>query len=352
MRIAAFTRYGPRAASTRQRFVQYFPALHQAGIEAEHHPLFGDDYVAALVEGKRYPRAKIAASYARRLEQVAASRDAELYWVYVELLPFMPAALERLAAAGKRIVYEFDDAFFHHYDQSGNPLVRTILGGKHAALLKHAAACICGNAYLREFAVRHCPNSIVIPSVVDTARYLPAASRDSAPLTIGWIGSPSTWVGVRPILPVLEQVVAQYGARFLVIGAGHAATGDAFPGMELRDWSEETEIADVQSMDLGIMPLLDRPFERGKSGYKLIQYMACGLPVVASPIGVNSEIVEEGRNGFLAATDGEWRRALTALIDNASLRQRLGTAGRELAVRSFSLASQEPRLIQLFRSLA
>jgi glycosyltransferase involved in cell wall biosynthesis len=352
MRIAAFTRYGARAASTRQRFVQYFPALREAGIHVDHRPLFGDDYVTALVDGTAYPKSKVAAAYARRFEQLAASREADLYWVYVELLPYLPALVERLATAGKTLVYEFDDAFFHSYDQSGNPAVRAVLGGKHAALLKHAAACICGNAYLRDFAVQHCRNSIVIPSVVDAARYLPVPKRDTAQLTIGWIGSPSTWVGVRPILPVLERVVAEQRARFLVIGAGYAAEGDVFAGMELKDWNEATEIADVQAMDIGIMPLLDRPFERGKSGYKLIQYMACGLPVVASPIGVNSDIVSEGRNGFLAATNEEWHRTLSALIADADMRRRFGEAGRSLAVKSFSLASQKPRLIQLFRSLA
>ena len=100
------------------------------------------------------------------------------------------------------------------------------------------------------------------------------------------------------------------------------------------------------------MPLLDRPFERGKSGYKLIQYMACELPVIASPIGVNSEIVIDGTNGFLAGNDKEWRLALSALIADAAMRKRFGKAGRELADQSFSLASQQPRLIQLFQSLA
>jgi len=352
MRIAAFTRYGPRAASTRQRFVQYLPALEEAGIEVEHHPLLGDDYVAALVDGTPYPKARVAAAYARRLEQLVSSRNADLFWVYVELLPYLPALAERLATSGKKVVYEFDDAFFHAYDQSGNALVRSVLGDKHSKLLRHAAACICGNAYLRDFAVQYCPNSIVVPSVVDTTKYLPVPKAAGSPLTIGWIGSPSTWVGVRPILPVLKRIVAEHALRFLVIGAGHAADGDIFSGMEIRDWSAETEIADVQAMDIGIMPLLDRPFERGKSGYKLIQYMACELPVIASPIGVNSEIVIDGTNGFLAGNDKEWRLALSALIADAAMRKRFGKAGRELADQSFSLASQQPRLIQLFQSLA
>lgn len=352
MRVAAFTRYGSQAASTRQRFVQYFPALQAAGIEVEHHALLGDDYMASLVAGEPYPKGKVASAYARRLAQLATARDADAFWVYVELLPFLPALAERLAAAGKKIVYDFDDAFFHAYDQSGNPVVRTLLGDKHASLLRHAAACVCGNEYLRGFAARFCPNSLVVPTVVDTDRYQPAPARAERQLTIGWIGSPSTWCGVQPLLPLLAETCARHQARFLVIGAGKQALADRFAGMESREWSEASEIADIQAMDLGIMPLLDRPFERGKSGYKLIQYMACGLPVVASPIGVNAEIVKEGSNGFLAATGQQWREALSLLLERPDLRASLGTAGRRQAELNFSLASQAPRIVSLFQSLA
>ena len=351
MRVAAFTRYGRRAASTRQRFLQYLPALKSAGIEVDHHALLDDDYVAGLVSGEPYPRGKVARAYARRLGELAAARSADVYWVYVELLPFVPAAVERLASLGRPVVYDFDDAFFHKYDQSGSGLVRAVLGDKHARLLSHAAACCCGNAYLRDFAIRYCPNSIILPTVVDTAIYRPAPRPHEERLTIGWIGSPSTWVGVRPILPLLAELCAETGARFLAVGAGRQGEADRFAGMETREWSEATEVADVQGMNIGIMPLLDRDFERGKSGYKLIQYMACGLPVVASRIGVNAEIVEPGVNGFLASSVEEWRQGLMRLLADAKLRRRLGAEGRSRAETSFSLASQQGKLVRLFHSL-
>lgn len=350
MRVAAFTRYGPRAASTRQRFLQYFPALRAAGIEVEHHALLDDDYVASLATGEAYPRSKVASAYAERCGQLVAARGADLYWVYVELLPYVPAAIERLAAAGKRIVYDFDDAFFHSYDQSGNALVRTMLAGKHAALLRHAAACACGNGYLHDFAVRHCPRSIVLPTVVDTAAYRPRQRRKAGPVTIGWIGSPSTWPNVRTLLPLLEELARSRKVRIRIVGAGKAAEPDRFDGMDLVEWTEASEIAEVQAMDIGVMPLDDQPFERGKSGYKLVQYMACGLPVVASPVGVNREMVRQGVNGFLASSDAEWRDALARLVADAGLRRALGAAGRRRAEADYSLTSQAPRLVQLLRS--
>jgi glycosyltransferase involved in cell wall biosynthesis len=351
MRIVAFTRYGPRAASTRQRFVQYFPALHDAGFCIEHHALLGDDYVASLSSGEPYPKRKVANAYAKRLAQLPRARRADLVWIYAELLPYAPALIERLATAGKAVVYDFDDAFFHSREGSGNALVRSLFGDKYARLIAHADACVCGNTYLLDYAVRYCANSVVIPTVVDTSRYTPAPTEAARPLTIGWIGSPSTWTNVRPLLPALRDLASSHGMRVRAVGAGRSAEADRFPGLELVDWSESTEIAEVQSMDIGIMPLLDLPFQRGKSGYKLIQYMACGLPVVASPIGVNAEIVKDGINGFLASSEGEWRAALESLAESARLREALGAEGREQVVRYFSLASKAPMLVELFRDL-
>lgn len=252
---------------------------------------------------------------------------------------------------GKPIVYDFDDAFFHRYDQSSNVILRSLLGGKHASLLRSAAACACGNAYLLDYAKQFCFNSIILPTVVDTAVYLPCSSRRSRQLTIGWIGSPSTWPNVRPLLPLLGELVGSHGVRIRVVGAGKSALQDRFAGMELIEWSEANEAADVQTMDIGIMPLADLPFERGKCGYKLIQYMACGLPVVASPVGVNNEIVTVGENGFLASGLEEWRSALIRLIEDSALRQRLGQAGRERVETHYSLESQTPKLIRLFETL-
>ena len=346
MRVAAFTKYDREAASTRQRLLQYGPSLKQAGFRVEHHPLLGDAYVRGLVMGRRPSPLSIAHAYARRLEQVLAARECDLIWIYAELFPWLPAAFEKLALrAGKPIIYDMDDAFFVPYE--GKPL----LDGKLEPLLRAAAACTCGNEYLRDYTSRFCQRSIVVPTVVDTSQYRPSR-RASGPITIGWIGSPSTWCNVRPLLQMLRQLCAERGVRIRAIGAGKEAEHDRFPGLDLVAWSEASEVAEVQRMDIGIMPLLDRPFQRGKSGYKLVQYMACGLPVVASPVGVNAQMVTDGDNGFLASLPEEWREALTRLLDDSALREAMGGAGRRLSERSYSLASQAPRLVALFEAVA
>ena len=353
MRVLALTRYDTLAASTRQRFRLYGPALAEAGISVDYAPLFSNDHVHRLVLGRRPSPVATAAAYARRLGTLLGTRRYDALWVYCELFPYLPGLFERLAGwTGKPVIFDIDDAIFHYYDASSRPFVRLLLGGKLEPLLKSAAACICGNPYLRDYAARFCDRSMVLPTVVDTSVYRPVSRPDDKAVIIGWIGSPTTWQNVRPLLPLLSELAAEGRVRVRAVGAGVNAEADRFEGLELVDWSEESEVAEVQRMDVGIMPLFDRPFERGKSGYKLIQYMACGLPVVASPVGVNSDIVREGEIGFLANSREQWGKALRTLIGDRELRARMGQAGRARAEADYSLASQAPRLIEVFREIS
>lgn len=348
MRVLSLTKYGRNAASTRQRVLQYIPELRAAGIDVDHHALLGSDYVASLSTGGRYSKAAIAASYARRLVELGSARGYDLIWVYAELFPYLPKTFERLAfLSGKPVLYDIDDAFFHQYDDNPRWLVRRLLGGKLDTLLEGAAACSCGNQYLRDYASRLCKNSVIIPTIVDTSVYKPDRHENHDVPLIGWIGSPSSWCNVQPLLPLLQTIAETGRVRIRVIGAGVKAERDRFPGLEMVEWEEEGEVGEVQAMDIGIMPLLDRPFQRGKSGYKLIQYMACGIPTIASPVGVNSQIVRDGETGFLARDFEEWKSGLLRLIESPDLRRRMGTAGRERAQAEYSLAVQAPRLIEL-----
>ena len=353
MRVAAFTKYDREAASTRQRLLQYLPHLERAGIYVDVHALLDDAYVRSLASGTTTSKTDIAAAYVRRYRQLSARRNADLLWVYAELFPWLPAAFERrVFRSGQPVVYDYDDAFFHPYDDHASPLVRAALGGKLKPLIAGAAAVCAGNDYLKDYADRAGAHAVVLPTVVDIDRYEPAAARPGRPLTIGWIGSPSTWKFVRPLLPLLAALSRERGVIVSAVGTGAAADADRFAGLDLVPWSEATEIAAVQAMDIGIMPLPDEPWARGKSGYKLIQYMACGLPVVASPVGANASIVKHGVCGLFATDAGQWRAALTKLIDDPNLRHSMGRAGRERAVRDYSLQVHAPRLIEVLRRAA
>lgn len=347
MRVLALTKYGRAAASTRQRLLQFVPALAAAGFRVDVRPMLDDDYVAALATGERYPTARLLRAYPERFNALRKAQDYDLLWVYAELFPKLPAVFEALAIkAGPPVIYDADDAFFHDHELS------FLLREKLKPLIAGAAAVSAGNAYLADYARRWNADVHVIPTVVDTDVYTPSPRPNDGPPVIGWIGSPSTWAYVRPYLPMLADLCAGGRARFRAVGAGKGAQGDRFEGMELREWSEAGEVADVQSMDIGIMPLPDEPWSRGKCGYKLIQYMACGLPAVASPVGVNSVIVTDRQTGTLARNDHDWRIALEHLITNSAERQRMGAAGRARIVADYSLATWAPRVVDLLRSIS
>lgn len=349
MRILALTKYGTRAASTRQRLLQYVPALEEAGFSVELSPLFGDAHVAGIARGELPSTWRTVRSYLHRLIAVAKARRADLIWVHCDLLPYAPGPVERLIALHRRpVVVDYDDAIFHMYDAHRSRVVRSVLGNKMRSLFGVASAVIAGNAYLANYAEASNDNVFIIPTVVDTDVYRPTDRPAGERVTLGWIGSPSTWRYVEPLLPTLLPLVEELNLRFCVVGGGPAATGIA--GVDAMEWTEATEVSAIQSMDIGIMPLPDAPWARGKCGYKLIQYMACGLPVIASPVGVNGEIVDDA-TGFLASAPAAWVAAIRQLADDRALRERLGRAGRARVVERYSLAAQAPRLVDLLRSL-
>lgn len=349
MKLFAFMKYGAKAASTRQRLLQYVPALEAAGIEVEWHPLIASERIGRSKGLAHLPAT--AAAYAGRAAQFAAARRADLIWVHKELFPFAPGVVEAsVTRIGPPVVYDMDDAIFHNYDLHRQGAVRSLLGGRFETMLSRAAAASCGNAYLRDYAARFCRVAEVIPTTLDTDIYRPATDAGARPVpVIGWIGSPTTWPYMAPLVPMLEELVRAGRATVRIVGSG--ADPARFPHFTLVDWREDREVEEIQRMDIGVMPLTDDPWSRGKCGYKLIQYMACGLPVVASPVGVNGDMVR-GENGRLATTPEEWRAALDELIGDPALRRRMGTAGRQVAERDYSLAAHAPRLVALLRRAA
>lgn len=349
IRMLGILKYDSQAASARQRLLQYVPALDAAGIAVDWIALFDNRYLQDMNAGRRRSRVRIVKSYLRRLRELPRARTYDVAWIQYEFLPWLPGIAERLGAAFARtIVLDYDDAIFHQYDIHRSRLVRAFVGGKLQPLMQRAAACGCGNEYLADYARRFCADVRILPTVVDVTRYVPAARRpEERPVTIGWIGSPSTWRYVAPMVPLLQELVRRLGVRVRVVGAGKL--GKPAQGIDLIEWSEEDEIAEIQAMDIGIMPLPDELWTRGKCGYKLIQYMACGLPVVASPVGVNSTIVDHGRSGFLASTPEAFVSYIEQLVANPALRTSLGAEGRARAERDYSLQTHAPRFVQMIR---
>jgi glycosyltransferase involved in cell wall biosynthesis len=350
--ILLLSRYERLGASRRVRSYQFLDALAAAGIAVEVCPLFDDDYVRARHSESGVPVGNVLAAFARRVRDALSHRSAKVLWVEYELLPWLPFAFERaLLGGGRPLVVDYDDAIFHRYDGHGSGIVRALLGRKIDRLMARADVVIAGNDYLatraREAGARRVE---VLPSVIDLARYRQKEAAAARPgFRVGWIGSPSTTPYLCSLEPTFRGLSEVPGLA--VVNIGGTPWRPAGIDVENLPWAEDTEVRDMLAFDVGVMPLPDDPWARGKCGFKLIQYMGCALPVVASPVGANAQIVLHGRTGFLATTPEEWAQALRALAADPALRTRMGAAGFERCRTHYSLEVAAPRLVALFRDV-
>jgi glycosyltransferase involved in cell wall biosynthesis len=370
MRILCLTRYDRGGASSRQRCFLYLEALGAAGVTADVHPFLSDAYLHARYRGRAVSLAGLLRSYAARLRALARLSRYDLVWIEKEALPWLPAWVELalLERARLPVVVDYDDALFHAYDRHRNPLVRGLFGTKIDRVMQAADLVVVGNAYLGARAEAAGARRVAeLPTVVDLRRD-PAAPRPpalrpfdpstssglraqgGAALTIGWIGSPLTSSYLDLLRPALAALMTRIPLRLVLIGAAPTALS-GFP-VERVPWSADSEAAQLACCDVGVMPLLDAPWERGKCGYKLIQFMASALPVVASPVGANRDIVVAGETGFLASGDADWVAALSRLQGDPELRRRMGAAGRRRVEQLYSLQVTAPRFVDLLHQLA
>jgi glycosyltransferase involved in cell wall biosynthesis len=311
--------------------------------------LLPDRYVRRLYSESKRGRSEIASAYWRRLRHLLKRDRPRTIWLEKELWPYVPGEFELLALARVPFVVDIDDAVFHTYDESGSPLIRWALGRKIDRIFRRASLVTAGSSYLlRRANQAGARRAELIPTVVDLEQYSPCGHRDRG-FTVGWIGSPATQSYVESITPVLSELLRDPGCRLVTIGTRYP--NNLHEHHEQREWSQSTEAHQIEQLDVGIMPLPDGPFERGKCGYKLIQYMACGLPVVASPVGANTEIVRHGENGFLAESPEQWRSALSALKHDKELRRRMGAAGRLDVERKYSIQVTGPLVAQWLKEI-
>ncbi|MDO1528147.1 glycosyltransferase family 4 protein [Fulvimonas sp. R45] len=350
--VTLYSKYDQLGASSRLRMYQFLPLLEELGVSVRKKPLFGNGYLRNIyINGGRLNKARAFGYYPRRVFDALCGRSSDITWIEGELLPYLLESL--LTRSLRPYVVEYDDALFHRYDRSANRMVREVLGSKIDQIMANAACVIAGNNYLAAHAIRAGAARVeVVPTVVDPSRYIVADDRFGKSLTIGWIGSPATEKYLNVVAGVLADACKRHSARLLLIGPRQSVR-HLFPGVdvEICQWVEEEEASMVAKMDVGIMPLVDTEWERGKCGYKLIQYMASGVPFIASPVGVNDEIAKHG-GGLLADSQEEWREAIDRLLDDAPLRSEMGKDGRKSVTDWYSVDVQAPRLAAIFRDVA
>ena len=316
-RIGFYPRYDRLGASSRLRFFQFYERWLREEPETARrlalHPGLSDDYLRALYAGKCGKMRKLR-EWLRLWRR--AFHPEETLLIEYELLPGVPYAVERLLLGSRRYLLNFDDNVWEKY--RNHPL----LAGKFDALVRRAAGVIVANRFLYEKVAKLQKNLILIPTVVDEAPYrVPARKFDR--FTVVWIGTPVTYRYLELFADALRAMRRAVDFELLVVARKELAARP-LPGVRTRfvNWSEAMEAEALKRSHVGIMPLADDSFARGKSAYKLIQYQAAGLPALASPVGENNHLIRPGVNGFLPQTPEEWAAALRKLHDDRECRRR------------------------------
>lgn len=347
--VVAQTAYPHSAASARVRLADFAPFLEKLGVQLDYRPTLTDQGYAAVTHcrgafPKLRPLVRSMALAARR----PAGGPGSLLLVHrlrsltpVPILEFSPGI----------DVYDFDDAMFVG-SGPGTGLGSRIVKAEARRWARYAAAArlvVAGNEHLASAARRHAQRVEVVPSCVDPSRYLRHEHRDNRAVTIGWVGSRTTSRYLEPVLPAIERLNrGGLRARLVVVGGAQLP---ALPWLEQRPWSLGRETADLGEFDVGVLPLPDNPWTRGKCGYKALQYFASGIPVIASPVGVNACLVGADR-GRLAGSEREWYDALQELSSDVAARRQMGEAGSRFAEAEYSYRRWAPELAAMFQSLS
>ena len=361
MKVLALASYPVEAAATRFRLQQFIEPLAARNIDLTIHSFLDSQQFKQLYRQKSWPRTALGLfkSSLRRLGDIAAARRADVILIQREAMMFGPPVIEWVGAqAMKRpMVLDLDDATYVSYTSPTYGGLGSVLKwfSKTDDLIRWARVVTCGNRGIAEYVSAKGTAARVIPTVVDTEVFRPAPGGNAGNPVLGWIGTHSTYPYLESIFPVLADLARRHEFRLKVVGAGKDSI--SIPGVEVENsaWEIDREVADFQTIDIGLYPIdasLYSGWAAGKSGFKAVQYMAVGVPYVATPVGGSAEIGEEGTTHLFATTDEEWRHALDVLLADADRRRQMGTAGRQHAIAHFGLEDQADKLAEALQEAA
>lgn len=353
-KVLALAPYPYLSADTRYRLCQFIPGLRNAGWDLTLRP-FMDDGLFKIYNKRGKFGKKVWRSLGRTISRIydcfeAGEFDAVI--LHKEAFPFGPPVIEKTLHRNQpKIIYDMDDAFWTHppqFHQIGNWLRDPNRIQKMIGLSRHVLA---GNRFLADFALKYNQHVTVFPTVLDTNRYLPRNEVDDGVVTIGWVGRWSSESYLEQMIPVFRTLSKKYKSLLFKFVGTEGNNLKDLQNVEIVSWKLETEIEDIASFDIGIMPLADDIYSQAKCGFKLLQYMALGIPGVASPVGVNADIISDCENGFLASSEQEWIEKLSLLIENPQLRKAMGSSAREKVVMDYSLEMKVPVLVEILDNL-
>jgi glycosyltransferase involved in cell wall biosynthesis len=346
MRVLFLTKYPDRGPSSRYRVLQFLPFLEANGIRATVHALHDDRYLEARYASRSVSPFYLSRRCASRLAAVAAAPRHDLVFIQKEMLPHLIDAPEWwMARTGVRYAVDLDDAIHLMYANAGG--WRRALRAKIPRVLSRASLVLAGNRWLEAYARGYSDRVVYFPTVVDTSRFIPAAGAGGgATPVVGWMGTPETVRYLAAVTPALAAAAQRTPLSLLVVGAEPPASALA---TRAKPWSYAEEAADLRAMDIGIMPLADDEWSKGKCALKLLQYMSAGLPSVTSPRGSAVEFVHDGDNACFASTPDEWRDRVAGLASSPERRLRMGASARATVESRYSLRAWEPRFADALR---
>jgi glycosyltransferase involved in cell wall biosynthesis len=343
-----------KAPSQRFRFEQYFDVLEEQGFDYKIES-FLDESTWKILYQPGYGLRKvwgIIKGFLRRILMLATLHRYSFVFIHREASPIGPPVFEWLISKvwNKKIIYDFDDAIWIPNTSEVNKIVAKLKWhAKVKDICTWSYKVSCGNDYLKKYALQFSKHVIYNPTTLDTNNLhnpsLHTKQSNKRPV-VGWTGTHSTLIYLEPLIPVLQELEKEYDFEFCVIA-------DKNPALPLRSfhfvpWSKETEIKDLLRFDIGLMPLVDDKWANGKCGFKALQYMALGMPALVSPVGVNTQIVDHGENGYVCSTKEEWKLYIKEMIQDEVLRNDLGFSARKRIVENYSVQANSANFLTLF----
>lgn len=345
-----------RSPSQRFRFEQYLSIISAAGHTYEYSWLLNESDDQLLYQPGKYFQKflLLIRCWKKRRTDLKTAAQFDLVFIQREAMIGASAYFEKkFSRSGAKVIFDFDDSIWKLDISPANRRFGFLKNpGKTADIIRYAHQIIAGNNYLADYAKQYNKNVIIIPTTIDTGKHVPVKHKNNdQTIVIGWTGSHTTIKHFELAVPFLKTIRERYKEQvsFVVIGDENYQNNEL--GIRGIKWQSSSEIEDLQQCDIGIMPLPDDEWAKGKCGLKGLQYMALEIPTIMSPVGVNTSIIRNGENGFLADKNEEWVAILCDLIEHPEKRAAIGRAGRETVEQHYSVTANAPKYLQLIENL-
>jgi glycosyltransferase involved in cell wall biosynthesis len=344
-----------RSPSQRYRFEQYLDFFKTNGFHWELSEIITEKDDAIFYHpGNYFKKAMIMLrSLSIRFKDLRRAKKFDIVFIQREALLLGSSYFEKQFYKRSKVVFDFDDSIWLLDTSPENKKFEFLKNPDKTKInIQHAHRVIAGNSFLANYARQFNANTVVIPTTIDTEFHKPMNSAQTTDkVVIGWSGSISTIKHFEMAVPVLKELEAKYPGKLEIHVIGQGNYSHAELTIVSKNWSSKTEVENLNQFDIGIMPLPNDEWVKGKCGLKGLSYMACGVATVMSNVGVNPEIIEQGSNGFLATSHEDWINYLSQLIESKELREQLGNAGRKTVVEKYSVAANKEPYLEVLNSL-